>query len=290
MTLKLRPHPSAKSWLDATAHRRRADPFADLTPARIVGRYVGRQLKDECFATLENEGEIVGVLVHTPPWNVLIDAEMKFVPFVAELVRQRYRELGHASVPGITGKLAFVDALAANLQNDVALSARYPNRLYAFAGNAEGSLPAATRLRPATIQDRSLLLDWTRAFWRDVETPFFGDIERLVDSAIVGGLFDLLEVEGIPVCMGRGERAHGATIGHIGLIYTPGSLRGRGYAGEISAAIARRLFREGASNVTLYTELSNPASNRAYQRVGYRFVCDDAQIYFAETKSGFCQS
>ncbi|WP_323187335.1 GNAT family N-acetyltransferase [Streptomyces sp. NBC_00006] len=55
-------------------------------------------------------------------------------------------------------------------------------------------------------------------------------------------------------------------------VYTPPALRGRGYAAAVTAEVSRAARAEGAEEVLLFTDLSNPTSNALYQRLGYRPV------------------
>jgi predicted GNAT family acetyltransferase len=66
----------------------------------------------------------------------------------------------------------------------------------------------------------------------------------------------------------------------IYLVYTPDELRGHGYATACTAEITRRLLAEGKRYCFLYTDLSNPTSNKIYCRIGYRPVCDVACYRF----------
>src|SRR5262249_24495124 len=60
----------------------------------------------------------------------------------------------------------------------------------------------------------------------------------------------------------------------IAPVYTPPELRGRGYGGSATAAVADRAFAEGQSAVCLITNLRNPISNRCYAKIGFRPYCD----------------
>jgi predicted GNAT family acetyltransferase len=66
----------------------------------------------------------------------------------------------------------------------------------------------------------------------------------------------------------------------IGPVSTPPPLRGRGYASALVGELSARLLSGGRRFCFLYTDASNPASNRIYQRIGYRHVCDSAEIAF----------
>jgi predicted GNAT family acetyltransferase len=63
---------------------------------------------------------------------------------------------------------------------------------------------------------------------------------------------------------------HGAAIAGV---YTPPVLRGRGYAGSVTAAMVERIYAEGRSFACLYTDLRNPFSNRCYANIGFKPVC-----------------
>ena len=71
--------------------------------------------------------------------------------------------------------------------------------------------------------------------------------------------------------------------GRIGLVYTPPSFRGKGYASACVAAATKRFFERGKTLSFLYTDLSNPISNKIYERVGYVRVADSLDIRFDRT-------
>ncbi|MFT4078698.1 GNAT family N-acetyltransferase [Rhodomicrobium sp.] len=60
----------------------------------------------------------------------------------------------------------------------------------------------------------------------------------------------------------------------IDSVYTPPAFRGRGYAGTITAIVARQIFSEGRAHACLYVDKRNPASNRCYAKLGFKPVCD----------------
>jgi len=67
----------------------------------------------------------------------------------------------------------------------------------------------------------------------------------------------------------------------IQMVYTPAAHRGRGYAGAATSAAGRAALDLGASDVVLFTDLSNPTSNGLYQRLGYRPVLDRVVLEFS---------
>jgi predicted GNAT family acetyltransferase len=68
-------------------------------------------------------------------------------------------------------------------------------------------------------------------------------------------------------------------VRRIGPVYTPPELRGRGYAAAVTSAATQVVLDAGADAV-LYTDLTNPTSNRLYARLGYRLVGEATEWLF----------
>ena len=81
----------------------------------------------------------------------------------------------------------------------------------------------------------------------------------------------------VSMAIWTGLTPHGV---RIGMVYTPPQFRGRGYASNCVAALTRRLLDSGRSFCFLFTDLANPTSNKIYQAIGYRHVCDFRKILF----------
>ncbi len=123
--------------------------------------------------------------------------------------------------------------------------------------------------RRPTLADVPLLTSWAVAF-HDEATPHDAPPEPVaIDRAVRDGHVMLWTLNGQPVSQAAIVRRTATTAG-ISQVYTPPALRNRGYAGAVTAATAERLFAEGLTGVYLFTDLSNPASNRCYARIGFR--------------------
>jgi predicted GNAT family acetyltransferase len=94
-----------------------------------------------------------------------------------------------------------------------------------------------------------------------------------------GGVTFWETLDGRPVSM-AGVTANVAGQIRVALVYTPADLRGRGYAGAVTAEVSRVARAAGAEEVLLFTDLANPTSNALYQRIGYRPVEDFAGYDF----------
>ena len=63
-------------------------------------------------------------------------------------------------------------------------------------------------------------------------------------------------------------------------VYTPPTFRRRGYARALVAEVSKEMFSRGFTKTNLFTDLANPTSNKIYQEVGYKPVCDYHQYTF----------
>jgi RimJ/RimL family protein N-acetyltransferase len=135
--------------------------------------------------------------------------------------------------------------------------------------NYPGALGHARVISPLDIE---LFADWTTAFMREAvphDPP--PSRERLAQIA-AEGRHQFWIVDGEPAAMAGIVRRtrHAAAIAGV---YTPLSLRGRGYARSVTAAVVQRIFAEGKTAACLYTDLRNPASNRCYAKIGFEPAC-----------------
>ena len=95
--------------------------------------------------------------------------------------------------------------------------------------------------------------------------------ERIEQTAREGQyLFWVVDDEPVSMAGIVRRTRHAAAIAGV---YTPPALRGRGYAGAVTAANVERIFAEGRNAACLYTNLRNPASNRCYAKIGFAPVC-----------------
>lgn len=134
--------------------------------------------------------------------------------------------------------------------------------------------------RPVRPGDATLFADWIICFIREAapHDPI-APRERLEARASDGQHWFWI-VEDEPVSLaGIVRRTRDAAA--IAAVYTPPHCRNRGFAGSIVAAVVERIFAEGRKTACLYTDLSNPASNRCYAKIGFRPFCN-SWLYLRE--------
>jgi len=84
-------------------------------------------------------------------------------------------------------------------------------------------------------------------------------------------VFLWLDSSGTPVSMnfvGRPTK-HGISVSGV---FTPKINRGNGFASAVVAHTSKKMLDNGKTFCVLYTDLSNPTSNKIYQNVGYKEV------------------
>jgi RimJ/RimL family protein N-acetyltransferase len=127
--------------------------------------------------------------------------------------------------------------------------------------------------RPVTPADAALVVDWLLAFSREAIPQDPTPSREKLQKAAGDGQYLFWTVDGEPVSIAGIVRRtlHGAAISGV---YTPPGLRGRGYAGSVTAALVERIYAEGRLFACLYTDLRNPFSNRCYAKIGFTPVCE----------------
>ncbi len=241
---------------------------------RLLGNAHAYGDEDPYFAVVEDGGRVVTAALRTPPHNLVL-AETDDPAGYAALADDAHTVF--ADLSGVSGPAsavgAFVSAWSALTGDGARLS--MSQRIYE-ATEVIAPPPAAGRMRDVVEADRELVLDWLRAFMREVipedhPEDAAGFLER--NAADPAGRIVLWEDDGEPVSMAACGSSTPRGI-RIGPVYTPLELRGRGYASAVTAGLTGELLSGGRGFCFLYTDLANPTSNSIYARIGYRPVTD----------------
>jgi len=137
--------------------------------------------------------------------------------------------------------------------------------------------------RPVDARDANLYADWITAFLREA-VPQDPVPDREVLENIAGHSPRWFwTVDDKPVSVAGISRQAGK-FACISAVYTPPEFRRRGYAGSVTAAIVDQAYADGKTVVCLYTDLRNPFSNRCYQKIGFRPVCDSMHYHVAANR------
>jgi predicted GNAT family acetyltransferase len=233
------------------------------------------------FATVTTAGNnVVAATLRTPPHNQVLSWTDDLAA-VDALVEALHDE----PLPGVLGPTEAAARFAAGWTAVAGHVARLEiaERTFRLERVVPPEAPAAGSWRMAEERDRDLITRWVIAFTAEAlpEAPPVPDPAAVADRWIQRrGRVAYLWEDGEQVVSwvgAGGETPHGIRIGPV---YTPPSLRSRGYASSLTAAASADQLAAGRRFCFLFTDLANPTSNKIYQAIGYQPVCDVDQYRF----------
>ncbi|MFD5025837.1 GNAT family N-acetyltransferase [Streptomyces sp. NPDC058373] len=234
------------------------------------------------FGWREAPGAAYAALLWTPPWPPsLIGGD-------ETAARQLARSLAGDEGPVPSGVRARPEPARAFAEEWTRLTGHvsrlaFRTRLYRL-GTLHRPAPPPGRARTAGEGDRATLERWYEGFADDVGLTVGLAADVWVDAALARGGIRLWEDEGRPVAMAVATLPVGGSA-RVATVYTPPELRGRGYAGAVTADLSARVTARGDEAV-LFTDLANPTSNGLYRRLGYEPVAEFEEYAFASGPAG----
>jgi predicted GNAT family acetyltransferase len=230
------------------------------------------------MAMVENRNEVAGVVLMTPPHNLILSwiADDSTIDAIAVELHAR-----GVAIPGVNSSAEIARKFALKWSQLLGNSFRVQmaQRIYKLTRVTNESR-AAGRLREPTESDEALLREWRAAFSIDAEHM---DPEQAREAAAQpmpkSRHLMLWDVDGTAVSMAgyAGPTPNGIRVAWV---YTPPENRGKGFAGACVAALSRKLLDNGRKFCFLYTDLDNPISNHVYQKIGYEPVTDATVCLF----------
>ena len=216
-------------------------------------------------------------VLQTPPRPLLTTA------LPGDSAQQLARELADHGVrlSAVNGREADATALAAawRVVSGIDGRTRQRQRLYQLGALVQPDPPPDGAARIATPADAPVIGPWLAAFSAEIGEPEAAG--ALVSDRLDRGQLLLWELRGEPVSL-AGHTDVIAGVARVGPVYTPPDLRGRGYAGGVTAAVSELAISRGAKSVILFTDLANPTSNSLYRRLGYEPVEDRVVLIFGQ--------
>jgi predicted GNAT family acetyltransferase len=231
------------------------------------------------LAAVHRGDRVVAAAIMTPPWNLVLscsDHDEAVAALAADL------DAAGISVPGTVGPIESAHAFADIWSRVHGLSSHLAvaERIYRLERVVPPvGVPGHTRV--ATEADRDLLVVWAGDFMNEALDRAGEDAEQLVDRSFrTGGRTWYLWEDGEPVSVAAsgGPTPNGIRIGPV---YTPPDRRRHGYGSAVTAATSQVELDKGRKFIFLFTDLSNPTSNKIYQQIGYEPVIDVDQLTFA---------
>lgn len=235
---------------------------------------------DPWFCTVSDKTGIHAVAMRTPPYNVLLAHFSGDPDSSARLLADSISRFSK-SIPGVVGEKEIADPFAEYWcdAQGVAVNGKQSQRIYRLV-KLNRIILAKGRFRPATEEDKGLVLKWTHSFQDEV----FASVNRDEPVRDITGKIAKKEIflweDDLPVSMAAKSRptSKGMTVNYV---YTPPELRRQGYATSCVFMACRDILDSGYEFCTLYADLANPISNSIYRRIGFKEVCDSVMYTFS---------
>ncbi|MBV9796672.1 MAG: GNAT family N-acetyltransferase [Solirubrobacterales bacterium] len=211
------------------------------------------------------DGEVGYAALRTPP-RFMLTSELG-APAADRLVPEWLEQ--DPELPGVGGPADSARAIAAAWSRctGAPTSVAMREAMHVLDRVHDPPRPARGELRPARPAERSLLVEWMGAFIAEAGLAGTREVEATVDYRLEHGRFLVWDDRGPVSLVGLAPAAGG--VARIGPVYTPPDRRRRGYAGTAVAEASRLAIARGAHRCTLFTDVSNPTSNKIYAEVGY---------------------
>ncbi|MDX8145732.1 GNAT family N-acetyltransferase [Lentzea sp. BCCO 10_0061] len=268
-------HATLESFDAATHDRLSADPVRNTVALTSLDRIRRSPATDllPTLITFHDNGEVIGSLIRTPPWPFqAADLPLPAVELAANLAARI-----DPDAPGVTGPRdrseAFATATGKNYTESLT------TRQYRLGTLAQPTVEGAGRL--ATEEDVELLGTWREAFLSEAvpEAPNEPATEAMRASLRLGNGHALWVSNGTLVAWAVASLPQ-AGMTRLGPVYTPPEHRKHGYGAAVSAFASQWALNQGATDVLLFADLTNPVSNSIYQRIGYQPLDDWAEFWW----------
>ncbi|MGG2463975.1 GNAT family N-acetyltransferase [Streptomyces sp. RGM 3693] len=253
----------------------RSRPALHNTPLTDIEKLRTHRAEASVFGRLESGGEVRAIFYRTPRGFLSV------TPLSAEqagTLAAHLASLSH-SPNGVIADHDTATAFAQTWQRHTGAAPvpYWRTHLYRLGTLTPPQPRPEGRGRITGGKDREQVVRWCREFCVDVgEQPSIDliDAGSWANSRFGDRHFTFWETpDGTPVSMAAATSIVGGMI-RVDPVYTPAHLRGRGYAGAVTAEVSRAALAAGATDIVLFADPTNPTSNALYQRIGYVHVAD----------------
>jgi RimJ/RimL family protein N-acetyltransferase len=268
---------------DARAFLTRAEPWlltreiehgGVLQSARQARADDSRYERPIYWATLEDDGVLVGCAYRTPPFKVGVTVlpDAAIGPLVADLAATYPGPIG-----GFSGPEPTVSTLATAWveRRGGSWSVNTRGRLMSFSGGADdGGASKKGVLRLADQRDTALAQSWGAA--ASIDSGIAALDGNLCVELIRAKLLYFFADDRARCMIGLLRETRDSVA--IGIVYTPATFRGQGYGTAALRALDRLLEERGVKNRYLWVDPKSDAAQALAAKLGCRFVFDSLDI------------
>jgi hypothetical protein len=276
--VEIRRYSNARNFLNRAGNWLLANEAQNnliLTIANQLLREVHSYEEPVYLATIEIDSQVSGCAWRTAPLKLgITQLPIESIPMLVDDVANVFNQLPAVLGPE-TEALEFADLWAR--QTGVKYSPGMRQGIYGLERVCFPAQLASGWLRRAIMADLPLISEWGASFSRDVGLPGHQPLlnfERAIEN---GAFYIWQDGESRSMASALGRTPNGI---RLGVVYTPPEFRGQGYATALVASLSQLLLDSGHRFCFLYTDLSNPISNKLYMQVGYVSVGEAIDVNF----------
>ncbi|MBC7370435.1 MAG: GNAT family N-acetyltransferase [Bdellovibrionaceae bacterium] len=182
-------------------------------------------------------------------------------------------------VDGVVGPVAAAQCLAKKLGSGTSRSAQLAmsSKILKLTEVIEPQ-SAKGELSLAGEKDISIVADWLSEFAAEAVPHDAGNAVRyrsIAEAKINNSEIFLWTIDGVARSVAHVGRPTKNGIS-VSAVYTPKEFRGQGYASNMVAQVSKRILGAGKEFCVLYTDATNPTSNKIYQNIGYEIIAESA--------------
>jgi predicted GNAT family acetyltransferase len=240
--------------------------------------HYGNEVPFYITASGDNEINIFGLM--TPPHNMTVYSS-KYNDIAIDLFVNNIIE-HYKSIPGINGEKLLVESIMDNYSGKTGKKYTLDKNLgiYKLEKVNEYQKPDGI-FRQAEIKDREIIKKFYINFSNDCNEMIIDDekLDKNITADIVNNNYYVYENTEI-TSMARKQRPtkNGMAIGPV---YTLNKYRNKGYGTALVSELSKTILNSGKTFCTLFTDLSNPTSNKIYQKIGYKYAGENISYKFA---------
>jgi predicted GNAT family acetyltransferase len=250
-----------------------ADPVRHTTALTVLDSILSSERDDVLMITVVRDGAVAACAFRTPPWPLIASA----LPVGTHRVVQDFFVGNGIPLGGVLAPREVADPFVTLWTEMTGQAPDYTLGLRLHRLGQFTPRTAPGRFHPVEPRDIDLIGEWWAAF----EEEESGGLRRIDGHAEARRAMEnprrrfglWLDEGGIPVSMAGGSVPLNG-MSRLGPVYTPKEHRGRGYGSAVTTALTRWALDDGARDVLLYTDVTNPVSNAIYHRIGYRPVLE----------------
>ena len=232
------------------------------------------------IAIVSDEQEKIGAMaIMTPPFPMIVQSEPLNVAALESLADTLIS--GGWKLSGVNGVTDESDAFAQIWRKKTGHEVRLLKTLRAYElRNVQDLDYPVGKIRVAEERDAQKAADMLSAMQEELK--LVGSNSATFEGALISihlkrTFFWVVDGEVVSTTISVRPQIKGICISGV---YTPPEHRQRGYARALVAQVSKEMLSRGFELTNLFTDLSNPTSNKIYQEIGYKPVCDYHQYSF----------